>query len=74
MKFHIYGRESYMENTDPQRRCYNGCNFKEEKRRSEWHLLGLCQNKKEADESVASWYRVGRKTSEFKAVAEGELP
>ena len=74
MKYRIYARESYMENTDPQRRCYDGCNFKEEKQWTAWSPLGLCQDKEEADASVASWKRIGRKACEFKAVPEGELP
>lgn len=64
--FKIYGREKFEYNTDPQRRCYNGCHFSSEWRWTNWGYLGAVDTEEEAKESVASWYKIGRKTCEYK--------
>jgi hypothetical protein len=39
MSAKIYIRTRTVINTDPQRRCYNGCNFSERIEFGEWHLF-----------------------------------
>lgn len=36
---HIERRSQYLVNTDPQRRCYNGCHAKSEYRWGEWEVI-----------------------------------
>lgn len=36
IKYVLWAREKYLVNTDPQRRCYDGCYFSSEMRWSEW--------------------------------------
>lgn len=62
----IYSRERFEYNTDPQRRCYDGCHAKSEWRWSEWKPLYDIPEE-EVDECLASWRQIGRKTCEFKA-------
>lgn len=62
----IWTRESYMVNTDPQRRCYNGCNFSERKEWTEWTMLYTVPED-EAEACLASWRSFARPTSEFEA-------
>ena len=70
MAFDIQSREQYVVNTDPQRRCYNGCNFSEEKVWSEWLPLGTVKTKEEAEESVARWRAIpmGYRVCEFRFI------
>lgn len=39
MKFNIERRDQRWVNTDPQRRCYNGVNAREELRWADWEVL-----------------------------------
>jgi hypothetical protein len=39
MKYCIEHRRRVLVNTDPQRRCYNGCNFSEELQWTSWDCL-----------------------------------
>lgn len=39
MMYNIVCRSRRLINTDPQRRCYNGCNFSEELIWSSWEIL-----------------------------------
>ena len=55
MKHKVMVREAHMVNTDPQRRCYDGCNFSEEKRWTAWSTLSRLPTLAEAEESAASW-------------------
>lgn len=43
----IWHRHQRMVNTDPQRRCYNGCNFSEELQWTVWSVLesGLAEER-----------------------------
>jgi hypothetical protein len=66
MKYRIYVREQHEVNTDPQRRCYNGCHYSSEMVWSAWTHLGTVFSQKDAEESVAFWRKIGRKTSEYK--------
>lgn len=70
MRYLIQSREKFEHNTDPQRRCYDGCHFSSEWRWSEWATLGSVGTELEADESVARWKAIGRKTCEFRWLVE----
>lgn len=39
MKYEIWMRTRETVNTDPQRRCYNGCNFSERVDHGPWQLF-----------------------------------
>lgn len=68
-KFRIYGRRIVEINTDPQRRCYNGCHFSSEKIWTEWAHLGTVYSKEEAEQSVNSWGMiVDKKDRQYKYV------
>lgn len=70
----LWSRESRVINTDPQRRCYYGCNFSEATVWGPWGVLYELDSAEAAAESIASWKRLGRKTCEFIALPEGETP
>lgn len=50
--FSIKHRRPLVINTDPQRRCYNGCNFSEETVCSEWRVFGR-YNREDGESSIA---------------------
>lgn len=68
--FEIQSREQFVVNTDPQRRCYNGCNFSEGKVWSAWAPLYSLKTRAEAEESVARWAAMprGQRVCEFRFV------
>ena len=45
-KYRIYGKNQIEINTDPQRRCYNGCHFSSEWVWTDWVHLGTVFLKK----------------------------
>lgn len=50
----IYIRRRIEVNTDPQRRCYDGCHFSSKLQWTEWELL--CEAKPEkAEDSLRYW-------------------
>lgn len=49
--YQIQFRSRVIVNTDPQRRCYNGVNFSEEKRWTEWTSFGR-YSKEDGEESI----------------------
>lgn len=54
-KFSIFSRRKITINTDPQRRCYDGCNFSEKVVWSEWgHIVNL-HTREEAEESARTY-------------------
>jgi hypothetical protein len=55
MTFALQSREQREYNTDPQRRCYNGCHARSEWVWSDWSTLYSLKTEQEAQESVASW-------------------
>ncbi len=55
-KFAVFCRKKITINTDPQRRCYDGCNFSEKAVWSEWkHIVDL-RSREEAE----GWVRSSR--------------
>ena len=55
----IQYREHVLVNTDPQRRCYNGCHFKSEVVWSSWTTVDTCK-KGVADGHLAFWKDLNR--------------
>lgn len=47
--YEVWSRTVTVVNTDPLRRCYNGCNFSEETVYGEWKLFGTYDSKAWAD-------------------------
>ena len=70
MPFLVQSREKHEHNTDPQRRCYNGCHFSSERRWAEWETLSTAKTAEEAEERLISWRRIpmGSRKVEFRAV------
>lgn len=50
----VQSREQLEYNTDPLRRCYNGCHFSSEWRWTEWRTLYELPAS-EAEQSLANW-------------------
>lgn len=79
----IYMRKRVEVNTDPQRRCYNGCHFSSELRWTDWEAIDF-DVADDRVESALQWWRelndfaVSQRgesaRSEFKAVPSGEAP
>jgi hypothetical protein len=66
--FNIQSRERFMVNTDPQRRCYDGCNYSEEPRWAEWRDLTSYETLVDAQESLERWGSIpmGHRIVEFR--------
>ena len=78
----IYSRQRILVNTDPQRRCYNGCHFSSELRWSDWVRLETTTPEKAA-RRLTFWeelndYAVKERGEEakreFKIIEEGASP
>lgn len=74
MTFLIQSREQFEYNTDPQRRCYNGCHFSSEKIWSEWKTLYSVRTEPEAIDRVNDWVKINgnlpNRTLEYRYVPE----
>lgn len=80
----IWQRKRVVVNSDPQRRCYNGCNFSEEERWTRWEVLEDMRFLKPGSDPAARmkfWRElndysisVGGGRSEYCLVPEGETP
>lgn len=56
MKYNIECRQRIEINTDPQRRCYNGCHAKSEMMWGPWKIL-VYDIPKEKVEELLKWWR-----------------
>ncbi|MDR2880869.1 MAG: hypothetical protein LBV29_03070 [Azoarcus sp.] len=56
--FILWGRKKVEVNTDPQRRCYNGCHAKSEWRWTPWGQLHYCATLEDAKESAEDFRRI----------------
>ena len=74
-------RRLYEENTDPQRRCYNGCHAKSEWRWTEWEVLELGWSPEKAESRLNFWRELTAEAvkargqsgqSEYRIVNQGE--
>lgn len=81
-RFTIFMRNQHFVNTDPQRRCYDGCHFSGEFRWGAWESLGTVPADK-VDDKLKFWrelndYAVSQRgkgaRSEFQALPEGVQP
>lgn len=53
--FVVITRRRRLINTDPQRRCYNGCHAKSELVWTEWEALESCPTVEKAEERIKFW-------------------
>ena len=53
--FNLMTREKVLINTDPQRRCYNGCHFSSELVDTPWVLWESCQTQEAIEERLKFW-------------------
>ena len=51
----IWTREKREVNTDPQRRCYNGCHAKSEMRWQPWKALGYPATREQGEARILGW-------------------
>ncbi len=56
--FNLYVRKKEVVNTDPLNRCYDGCNFSEEVRWSEWKFVAPYRGAETAQSSLAIFQKV----------------
>jgi hypothetical protein len=52
VKYELWSRARTVVNTDPQRRCYNGCNFSERVELGEWKLFGVYDQREHAETTM----------------------
>lgn len=68
-KFVVMSRSRKLINTDPQRRCYNGCHAKSELVWTEWEALEYCPTVEKAEERIKFWESI----NEIAVEARGEF-
>jgi len=54
-KFNIQRRARRLINTDPQRRCYNGCHFKSELIWTNWEVIELAVPESKLAQRMDFW-------------------
>lgn len=54
----LWVRKQIEINTDPQRRCYNGCHFSSEMVWTDWEYLYSLPTREEAEESAVTYARI----------------
>lgn len=64
----IEQRKRVLVNTDPQRRCYNGCHFSSELQWTDWEVLESNIDPAKIEERLAFW----RGLSDYAVDARGE--
>ncbi len=57
MKYEVWFRRPVVINTDPQRRCYDGCNFSEKAVWSEWGQMGP-YSREDAESSMKTFSEI----------------
>lgn len=62
--YRISTRKRILVNTDPQRRCYDGCNFSEEWQWTAWSSFGR-YSKEDAESSITTFQSINP-NSEYK--------
>lgn len=53
--YNLEARRRYLINTDPQRRCYNGCHFSSELIWGEWYVLEVKIDEETAERKMKFW-------------------
>lgn len=66
--FKVITRRRIEVNTDPQRRCYNGCHFSSEFRWTEWETLDSGLTEEKARDKLTFW----RELNDYAIKARGE--
>lgn len=69
--FTVWVRKPMIVNTDPQRRCYNGCNFSERVEWSEWCQVAGYASKEDAESAIATFQSINPR-HEYKLGNEAE--
>lgn len=54
-KYEIHRRDRMEINTDPQRRCYNGCHAKSELVWKTWEVLDYAKDDEQAERKMKFW-------------------
>lgn len=72
-KFILQRRVTQLVNTDPQRRCYNGCHFSSELVWSQWCDFLAYDTREKAERSKDWWEglnRIGLRNKEYRIVQQ----
>lgn len=64
----ILHRKQILVNTDPQRRCYNGCNFSEELQWTGWSVLEVGIPQERIEQRLTFW----RELNDYAVSQRGE--
>ena len=77
MTYRILKRNIYLINTDPQRRCYNGCHFSSELVWGEWECLQSNVDKASVEDKLKFWrelndYAISQRGEEARAEFKAE--
>ena len=67
-RFNIEHRKSREVNTDPQRRCYNGCHFSSKLVWSRWEWLELDLSEEKARKRLVGWQEL----NDYAVASRGE--
>jgi hypothetical protein len=73
VRFTLWFRKKTVVNTDPQRRCYDGCNFSEETVWTAWAEVYSSYSKADLHDSAVQFKRIN-KDREYKVLPVGETP
>lgn len=73
MRYMIQFRDLVTVNTDPQRRCYDGCHFSSEQVWTDWRNLYTLRNLADAEDSVKTYKRINQ-NSDFRLQPVPEEP
>lgn len=80
MRLQLETRKQIEINTDPQRRCYDGCHFSSELSWTEWDWLEYDVNPEDVENRLKFWRElneysvsVGRKPSQYRIVEINEV-
>lgn len=68
MSYNIEVRSKILINTDPQRRCYNGCHFSSDLIWSQWELLNYDIPEEEVERKLKFW----RELNDYAVKERGE--
>lgn len=66
--YQILTRKQVMVNTDPQRRCYNGCNFSEELQWTGWDIIDFSIPEERLEARLTFW----RELNDYAVSQRGE--
>lgn len=73
MKYTLFFRKQIEVNTDPQRRCYNGCHASSEIRWTNWAEICTYSSKNIAEDSAKTFKEINKK-QEYLVLPKCEIP